>query len=287
MSERGPLSRRPVLATLPVLLLLSAAASAAPKGKGKGGGGSVTVTTRQIAESSAGWKVMLGIKLPQKPATPHQTFRFVFLPLVIYETYIDDSGPGEKTRGIPQGKDVQPIIETMDVGFSDARGDVFDTTKFDFTIRRDRGFSAGEYQLDVLDGDGNVIGQSVNLKLEGKNDVVDRRTVMMGGNVGGGKKPPPAAAPAPANNAAAAPAATNDGAPPKLEGAVPKPEDMGADPPPEVEKKGGGCGCAVPGSPATSHSLPALLAGTALAFAAARRARAGRGAAPARRRPGR
>lgn len=261
MSERRPLSRRPVLAALSALTLL-AAAPAAAKGKG---GATVTVNSKQIAESSAGWKVMLTIKLPQKPAIPHQTFRFVFVPLVVYETYVDDSGPGEKTRSIPQGKDIQPNVETMDVGFSDARGDVYDTTKFDFTIRRDRNFLAGEYRLEVLDGDGNPVGQPVNLKLEGKNDVVDRRTMMLAGNGGGAKKPPPAPA-------AAAAEPKGDGSPPPLEGAVPKPEDMGADPPPSVEKKGGGCGCAVPGEARSPRAWPALLAGAA-AFGLARRTR--------------
>ncbi len=259
MSERRPLSRRPLLAALAALPFAPALAAA------KGKGGTVTVTTKQIAESSAGWKVMLTIKLPQKPAIPHQTYRFLFSPLVIYETYVDDSGPGEKTRSIPQGKDVQPSVETMDVGFSDARGDVYDTTKFDFTIRRDRGFFAGEYRLEILDGDGNTVGQPINLKLDGKNEVVDRRTMMLQGNAGP-KKPPPAAA------SAAPPPKGNDAAsPPPLEGAVPRPEDMGADAPPQVDKKGG-CGCSLPGSADAPGPLGALLAGAA-PFALARRSR--------------
>lgn len=258
MSERRTLSRRPLLAALAALPVLVHAPMAAAKGKGA----TVTVTTKQIAESSGGWKVLLTIKLPQKPTIPHQTFRFLFAPLVIYETYVDDSSPGEKTRNIPQGKDVQPNVETMDVGFSDARGDVYDTTKFDFTIRRDRNFFAGEYRLEIVDGDGNPVGQPVNLKLDGKNKVVNRRTMMLEGN---GAKTPPAAAPAP-------PAADPKpaGAPP-LEGAVPKPEDMGADPPPSVDKKDGGCGCAVPGSSSAPRPWLALAAGLgAFAFRARR-----------------
>ncbi|HEU4537143.1 MAG TPA: MYXO-CTERM sorting domain-containing protein [Polyangiaceae bacterium] len=266
MSERRTLSRRPLLAVLAAgaaLPVLARAPAAAAKGKGA----VVTVNTKQIAESSGGWKVMLTIKLPQKPTIPHQTFRFMFSPLAIYETYIDDSGPGEKTRSIPQGKDVQPNVETMDVGFSDARGELYDTTKFDFTIRRDRNFFAGEYRLEVLDADGNPMGQPVNLKLEGKNEVVNRRTMMLEGN-SGAKKPPAAAAPASADPKPAAAAA----GPAPLEGAVPKPEDMGSEPPPPVEKKGG-CGCAVPGSSETPRPLLALLAGAgALAFGRARRA---------------
>jgi MYXO-CTERM domain-containing protein len=255
MSEPRPLSRRPLIAALAALSLAAPSlASAAPKGKSKGG--TVTVNTKPIVESpGGGWKVLLTIKLPRKPATPHQTFRFVFAPLVIYETYVDDSGPGEKTRAIPQGKDVQPNVETMDVGFSDARGDLYDTTKFDFTIRRDRGFFAGEYQLEVSDGEGDRVGQPLTLKLEGKNEVVDRRTMMLQGNVGP-KKPPPGAA-----SGAPAPAAPtgNEAAAPPLEGAVPRAEDMGPDGPPPVEKKGG-CGCSVPGSADAPSTSPALLA---------------------------
>ncbi|MCU0681078.1 MAG: MYXO-CTERM sorting domain-containing protein [Polyangiaceae bacterium] len=261
MSERRTLSRRPLLAALAVLPVLAHAPMAAAKGKGKGA--TVTINTKQIAESSGGWKVLLTIKLPQKPAIPHQTFRFLFAPLAIYETYIDDSSPDEKTRSIPQGKDVQPNVETMDVGFSDARGEVYDTTKFDFTIRRDRNFFAGEYRLEIVDGDGNPVGQPVNLKLDGKNQVVNRRTMMLEGNAGA--KKPPAAAPPPAEPKPA-------GAAP-LEGAVPKPEDMGADPPPSVEKKDGGCGCAVPGSSSAPRPWLALAAGLgAFAFGRSRRA---------------
>jgi MYXO-CTERM domain-containing protein len=268
MSERRPLSRRPLLAALAALPLAVPAVSAA-KGKGKGGG-TVTVNTKQITESGGGWKVMLTIKLPQKPAIPHQTFRFVFAPVAIYETYLDDSSPNEKTRVIPQAKDVQPNVETMDVGFSDARGDVFDTTKFDFTIRRDRNFFAGEYQLEVYDGDGNRLGQTVTLKLEGKNDVVDRRTMMLEGNAGAKKKPAAASSAAPA----APPPPGNEAAAPPLEGAVPRPEDMGSDPPPSVDKKSGGCGCSVPGSASTPVAWPALLAGAA-ALGLTRRGRRG------------
>ncbi|HEU4411006.1 MAG TPA: MYXO-CTERM sorting domain-containing protein [Polyangiaceae bacterium] len=266
MSERRPLSRRPLLAALAALPLAAPSIASAAKGKG----GTVTVNTKSIAESpSGGWKVLLTIKLPRKPATPHQTFRFIFAPLVIYETYLDDSSPNEKTRAIPQNKDVQPNVETMDVGFSDARGDLFDTTKFDFTIRRDRGFSAGEYQLEVTDGEGSRIGQPVTLKLEGKNEVVDRRTMMLQGNVGP-KKPAPAASAAPAPPAPPG----NEAAAPPLEGAVPRTEDMGPDGPPPVEKKGG-CGCSVPGS-AEAPAWPALLAAAALGLT--RRARPRRAA---------
>jgi MYXO-CTERM domain-containing protein len=267
MSERRPLSRRPLIAALAALSLAAPSFAYAAKGKGKGG--TVTVNTKPIVESGGGWKVLLTIKLPHKPATPHQTFRFVFVPLVIYETYVDDSGPGEKTRAIPQGKDVQPNVETMDVGFSDARGDVFDTTKFDFTIRRDRGFFAGEYQLEVSDGEGERLGQTLSLKLEGKNEVVDRRTMMLQGNVGP-KKPPAAssAAPPPASPG-------NEAASPALEGAVPRPEDMGPDGPPSVEKKGG-CGCSVPGSVEAPAAPTALLA-LAAVLGVGRRARPRKG----------
>jgi len=116
------------------------------------------------------------VKLGKKPANPTQTFRFIFTPTNIFETFLDDAhGDAEQTRNVPQGKDADPVRASLDVSFSDMKGQIWDTTKFDFTIRRDNGVFAGEYNVEVRDSDNNAIGKPFKVKLAGKNDVVDRR----------------------------------------------------------------------------------------------------------------
>jgi MYXO-CTERM domain-containing protein len=192
---------------------------------------------------------------------------------VLYETFLDDTKPGEQTRLMPQGKDVAPLVESLDVNFSDAKGDVWDTTRFDFTVRRDRGFLAGEYKVEVRDSDDKVVGQSFALKLGGKNDVVDRRAMVFAGDKKKKKEGPDDKKAAEEKKAAEDKAA----APAPEEKPTEKPDpDKAAAPPPEVPKKPGGCGCQVPSQ--TPLDGTGVVAIVAVAVGLARRSRRRAGA---------
>jgi hypothetical protein len=213
--------------------------------------GSVRPNKNQLQEASGRWKIMMTITLPRAPPTPFMTLRFSFQPKVIYETFLDDSSPNEKNRDIKQEKDVAPKVESMEVGFGDTgTGKIYNVTKFDFNIRRDHDFMAGEYEVKVIDSNDRVIGSPFRLTLKGKNDVIDRRTIKMVENDRKKAKKTDDAK-------------KDDGE--KKEGDAPPPTDTPSDPtiPDEkpagtqVKPKQGGCGCYLPAN--TSHQPTAVL----------------------------
>jgi MYXO-CTERM domain-containing protein len=217
-------------------------------------GGTVTPAKSQLEDSGSGWKLLVTLKLDKKPPSPHQTYRFLFKPTVIYETFMDDTKPGEQTRRLPQDKSVDALVESLDVGFADAKGDVWTSTKFDFTIRRDRGFQSGEYKVEVKDSDGRTVGRPFTLVLGGKNEMIDRRAMVFAGEKK--KKAPPPEDKPPVKDEKPADAAPAEPAAPK------PPEDKpAAAPPPEIKQKPGGCGCEVPsGAPAGEGAMLAVVA---------------------------
>jgi hypothetical protein len=229
--------------------------------------GTVTPAKTELEDLGEGsWKLLITIKLGKKPATAHRPVRFIFTPLAIYETFLDDTKPGEQTRSIPQGKDVAPLVETLDVSFGDVQGNLWDTTKFDFVIKRARGFEAGEYKVELRDDEDKAIGSPFKLKLAGKNAVIDRRAMVFAGNDSKKKKEKPEE-----KKDDGAPAPKKDDAPPPPPPADKK-DSAAAQPPPEVKPKQGGCGCQAPGSTNTPSSL-AVVSVVALALGGLRRRR--------------
>lgn len=212
--------------------------------------GTVTPSKTDLEDGGGGsWKLLITIKLGQKPSTAHKPVRFIFTPLALYETFLDDTKPGEQTRSIPQGKDVAPLVETLDVSFGDVQGNLWDTTKFDFVIKRARGFQAGEYQVELRDDDNKVIGRAFKLKLGGKNEVIDRRAMVFAANDKKKKDKPEEKKDEPK------PEEKKDDAPPPPAETKDDKKDAGAQPPPEVKPKQGGCGCQLPGAPEAPGSL--------------------------------
>lgn len=229
------------------------------------GYGSITPTTKTLPEVSGGWKMNLTVKLPKAPDPAYQTYRFFFTPVVLYETFMDDTKPGEQTRNLPQDKNTKPTVESLEVGFSDARNQVWDTTKFDFVIKRDRGFEAGEYKVEVRDTNDKTIGSTFTVKLDGKNPMVDRRAMIMTGTK---KKEAPVAK---KDEPSAAPASAPD-APKSDDTGTPAAPSGPAAPPPPASK-----GCSVTELAASSDESPAAPVALALGAAAlvvARRRRA-------------
>ena len=209
--------------------------------------GSVSLSTREPVEADGKWKLVMTIDFGSIPLLPHIPMLVVFTPTVHYDLSLTDKSP-EKPVLIKQPlQNQQPINEGLDVGFSDASGKIFKITKFDFVIRRDHGFEAGEYDLKIKrEDDGVQLGQTLKLTLKGDNPVIDRRAITFAGEKKSKK------------DDAKKDDAKKDDAPKEnetpLENAEPKPDDIAPAPPP-VDPKQGGCGCVVAGDAASGGAM--------------------------------
>lgn len=233
--------------------------------------GTVSVSTLQPEEVNGRWKLVMTIKLPAPPPIAHVPMIFSFEHTVEYERQLNDKSP---TKPVSVKKPLQnqtPVNEGMDVGFSDASGKTFPTTKFDFVIRRDRGFEAGEYKLTIRrESDGGTIGSPISLRLQGDNQVIDRRAMVFGtGKETDTKKvdaDPRSTGKKKDGDEAEGDKKDDVAAPP-----APEPPAVEAPAPPPVAPKQGGCGCRVAGLPVENAALAVVVG--ALALAAARRRR--------------
>jgi MYXO-CTERM domain-containing protein len=163
----------------------------------------------------------------------------------------------------------QTINESMDVGFSDGTGKIFKITKFDFIIRRDHGFEAGEYDLKIKrEDDGVQMGQVIHLTLKGDNPVVDRRAIIFAGD-----KPKKKKGDADKDKTEEKKdEPKQEAAPEKKEGGEEGEKKEGGEEVPKVPPKQGGCGCEVAGDRAPAGAALAVL-GLTLALGARRRRR--------------
>jgi MYXO-CTERM domain-containing protein len=151
--------------------------------------GSVTLASREVQEDDGRWKLKMTVDFGSIPQLPHIPMIFSFTPVVLYERDLTDKSPEKPVLVRMPLSNQQGIHESMDVGFSDASGKVFKVTKFDFVIRRDHGFEAGEYDLKIKrEDDGVQMGQTIHLVLKGDNPVVDRRAMVFSGDKPKSKK---------------------------------------------------------------------------------------------------
>ncbi len=241
-----------VVAALLVALLLPRPAFAA---------GTVTLKSREVTEVDGRWKLDMSIDFGSIPQVPHIPVIFNFQPVVLYELALTDKSPNKPVLNRMPLSQQPPINEGMDVGFSDATGKIFKVTKFDFVIRRDHGFEAGEYDLKIKrEDDGVQMGQTIHLILKGDNPIVDRRAIVFAGDKPKSKK---VDADKPADDKKDDPAPAEEK---KADDADAKPaEDL-----PKVPPKQGGCGCEVAGE---AGSRGGALAGLAIAVAVGARRR--------------
>jgi MYXO-CTERM domain-containing protein len=229
--------------------------------------GTVTVANREPVEEDGRWKLKMSIDFGSVPQLPHIPMIFSFQPMVLYERSLTDKSP-EKPVLIKMPLSNQTANnESMDVGFSDGSGKIFKVTKFDFVIRRDHGFEAGEYDLKIKrEDDGVQMGQTIRLTLKGDNVVVDRRAMVFAGEKPRSKKVDADKAEAPADEKkdehAGEEKKSEDGE-----------EKKSGEDPGKVPPKQGGCGCKVAGAEAPNG---AALLGLGLAAMLARRKRAPR-----------
>lgn len=223
--------------------------------------GTVTLATKEPEESDGKWKLNFTINYGSTPHIAYIPMIFSFTPTMIYERSLTDQSPEKPviTR-LPLQNQVS-MNESMDVGFSNAEGKVFTTTKFDFVIKRAKGFEAGEYDLKITRAeDGAQMGQTIKLKLKGDNPIVDRRAMVFSGEK---KKKPEEKKDEKADEKkegeGEGSSASNDSSSASSE--------TPTEAPPAVEPKQGGCGCRVADESAGSTSaFLALLLGAAVAW---------------------
>jgi len=238
------------LALFAALLVTPTAARAA---------GTVSVTDLQPKEDDGRWKLKMTMNYGATPPTAHIPMLFTFVQTVLYERTLTDKSPKTPVLTKLPLQNQPPINESMDVGFSDASGKLFNITKFDFVIRRDHGFEAGEYTLTITrSNDGTKMGQPIRLVLQGDNVVVDRRAMVFSGKPDPKKADPAASADAPASDPPAGDAPAGD-APTGASGEEPPVET-----PPPAPAKQGGCGCRVTEPEDTTGSFALALIGLAV-----------------------
>jgi MYXO-CTERM domain-containing protein len=214
-------------------------------------GGSVSLTSREPTEVDGRWKLNMTIDYGSIPPIPHIPVIFSFTATMLYERALTDKSPEKPIVNRMPLVNQQSINESMDVGFSDASGKVFKVTKFDFIIKRDHGFEAGEYDLKIKrEDDGVQIGPVIHLVLHGDNPVVDRRAIVFSGEgkVRKVKDDRPADDKGGGDDAKKDAPAEAKGDDAKSDDA--KKDDPDAPAPPAVPPKQGGCGCVVAGDEA-------------------------------------
>jgi MYXO-CTERM domain-containing protein len=238
--------------------------------------GSVQVANLSPQENDGRWKLQMTINYGGVPHLNHIPMLFIFTPTVLYERTLTDQSPERPIINKIPLQNQQAINESMDVGFADASGKTFAITKFDFVVRRDRGFEAGEYKLEIKRAsDMARVGNVMTLKLLGDNPVVDRRAIVFAGD----KKKEKKAESTDAAKTSGDQAEKKEGEPAEAAGETPAEDpaastegsDPGAEPPP-VPPKQGGCGCRVGAEGTSPLGLLALALGAALLAIRLRRA---------------
>jgi MYXO-CTERM domain-containing protein len=243
--------------------------------------GTVSLKDREPTEVDGKWELFMTVDYGGIPHLPHIPMLFSFTPTMLYErSLLDKTGDKPQLTRMPLSNQ-QAINESIDVGFADASGKVFKITKFDFLIRRDHGFEAGEYDLKITRVDDGVqMGQTIKLILKGDNPIVDRRAIVFAGEKPKKKKD----GDADKKKDGDADKKKDDATADKKDDAAADKKDEGdkaagdptADPnaPPPVPPKQGGCGCRVDGSAPLPAGGALVSLGLGVLLAARRRRRA-------------
>ncbi|MFO0572300.1 MAG: MYXO-CTERM sorting domain-containing protein [Polyangiaceae bacterium] len=235
-------------------------------------------TTIKENTDSKSWKLELKIFMAKAPDVAHVPMKFEFGPLAYYERAMMD---GDKLveRKVPLVNQ-QDIIEGVEVGFLDpGSGKIEKGTSFSFKITRALGFEAGEYKVTIRDArNGQIVGSPITLKLEGENEVIDRRAMVFADPKDKKKKDEKKDdAKKDGDGDEKKDEASEEKKDEPAETAEDKTEEPTVktdDKPGEVKEKPGGCGCRVADTRGSSEGALALgLLGVAL-FGLRRRSRA-------------
>lgn len=237
--------------------------------------GTVTLATKEPEESDGRWKLVFTIDYGSTPHIKYVPMIFSFTPTMLYERTLTDQSPEKPIiNRIPLQNQV-PMNESMDVGFSNADGKTYKVTKFDFVIKRVKGFEAGEYDLKITRAeDGAQMGQIIKLKLKGDNVIVDRRAMVF---AGGSKKKKPEENKDEKADEKKEGEGSGDSAASGSSSDSSSSSETPTEAPPATPPKQGGCGCRIAETSAGSSSaLVALLLGAVVTWR--RRGRHGRSA---------
>jgi len=267
MRSARPHASGRVAAAVRLLAMAFALVAAALAPRAALAAGTVTVANLSPQENDGRWKLQMTINYGGVPHLNHIPMLFIFTPTVLYERTLTDQSPERPIINKMPLQNQQSINESMDVGFADASGKTFAITKFDFVIRRDRGFEAGEYKLEIKRaGDGVRMGNVMTLKLMGDNPIVDRRAIVFAGEKKKEKKAEGGDAAKTSGEATEKkeePAAGSSDAPTEEPAEATEGTESGAEPPP-VPPKQGGCGCRVGPESASPFGILALALGAVL-----------------------
>ncbi len=213
-----------------------------------------------IEESGESWKVELEIHLSKAPDIAHVPMQFKFEPKVYYERSLLDGSDEPQLRKVPL-TDRQPLIETVDMGFLDpGSGKIQKRTRFSFKLTRDRGFEAGEYTVEIRNKrTDRKLGPPKALKLNGENEVIDRRSMdFSSGSKKKKKEDKPAESQEDEYDASKDPNSEE-----YWESGPTEPErgDEPLPPPAHMQEKPGACGCRVAGerTPGSDLGIAAIL----------------------------
>jgi hypothetical protein len=216
--------------------------------------GTIRIKSASVDEVDGQWKLVFDIDYGSKAHMPHIPFDLVITLRTYYEYSITDTDKEPQIRRKPMVNQ-QPSREGVDIDFADARGQIWPKTRFQINLRRDRGYSAGEYTLVFKRAsDGAQLGATINLTLNGKNELIDRRAIVFTGakpDAGAASKDAGSGDKSAATGADNASEADKDKAASAPEGAKSEEEKPAAAEPPPAEKKlpgGHGCGCRVAGA---------------------------------------
>jgi len=159
-------------ALLLFLALVSFAGAAAAAGR-------VVWKRTKIDELDKSWKIAIEVHLDRAPDVAHVPVRFSFTATSYFERALVDGHKEPVLRTLPL-EHQQPIMESVDVSFLDpASGKTAPRTRFIFQVTRDRGFEAGQYEVQVTDArSGKDLGGATSVTLSGENEIVDRRSVV-------------------------------------------------------------------------------------------------------------
>lgn len=227
----------------------------------------VTLTTKAAAQTrvqwvdtgvketaNGSWKLDIKIFMGKAPDTAHVPVKFEFSPIAYYERAMMDGDKLVERRVALTGR--QDLIESVDLGFMDpGSGKIENRTRFTFRVTRAHGFEAGEYKVVIRDArTGRTIGAPTTLKLQGENEVIDRRAMVFADKKKK-KKEEPKEEGSDSGDTSTEPAADEPEPEPEPE-LDPVPE---TDPPQTIEEKPGGCGCRAAGVGPSSVSATAFL----------------------------
>lgn len=252
-SSRAPRAVRALRAAA-VFLFASAMFAALPSRAFAGG--TVQLEQSSLEETEAGWKLKMVIDLGAVPDINYVPMDFIFTPKVYYERTCDDTHDKPYLNKKPI-TNAQIIALPQTVGFSNGSGQTFKNTKYNFVIKRDDRFEAGEYQLEVQK-DGKTVGSKMTVTLNGNNKIVNRKAMVFSGDkskksadpcddqsvgVAPAKTDPPVDTPAKTDTSSSS--TTGSGEPAATSGGAEDTGSTSGDTPGTVPPKQGGCGCVV------------------------------------------